>query len=130
MKQISALFTALILSVVTSGVLVNSVQAECYGDAIAAYGCNVPKNTARAAAPAAKLEMFGSSAAPVLPDLGYHNQNQNPNDVITAEERHRMMRNIVLGKRNATRSQSIQLNAVNSASRPLRRSGSMPARTR
>lgn len=126
------IFSLLALSVLNFGMLISVVQAECYGDAADAYGCGVQvqrpvgKSTKRGPS----LEKFGSDEGPVLPDVGYYNQGQSSSDVITPEERHRMMRGIVLGRAAPTRSRSAQMQAVNSAARPVRRSGSMPVRTR
>jgi hypothetical protein len=125
------IFSLLALSVITVGVHISSAQAECYGDAADAYGCGVPaqRPTGKSPRNAPSLERFGSDNDPVLPDTGYY-QNQNATDVITPEERHRMMRGIVLGRGGSTRSRSVLTQAINSAGRPVRRSGAMPARTR
>lgn len=126
------IFFLLTLSVLTVGVHVSSAQAECYGDAADAYGCGVPvqRPAGKSSRNGPSLERFGSDSGPVLPDTGYSNQGQGSTDVITAEERHRMMRGIVLGRGGPTRSRSVHMQAVNSAGRPVRRSGAMPVRTR
>ncbi len=126
------IFSLLALSVITIGMRISSVEAECYGDAADAYGCGVPAQRTVGKHPkrGPSLEKFGSDEAPVLPDVGYYNQGQSASDVITPEERHRMMRGIVLGRSIPTRSRTAQMQAVNSAARPIRRSGAMPVRTR
>jgi hypothetical protein len=121
-----------ILSGIFIGLNGSLAQAECYGDAAEAYGCGVPsqRSSGKSSRNSPSLERFGSDEAPVLPDTGYNNQGQSTSDVITPEERYKMLRGIVLGRGGATRSRTIQMQAVNSAGRPLRRSGSLPARTR
>lgn len=127
--------TLALLPILTTFILVwhtAPAHGECYGDAAAAYGCGVPaaESAAGSNRNTASLEEFGSTGGPILPDTGSHNRQGGPVDYLTPEERTRMMRNIVLGRGGAMRSKSAQLNAVNSAARPLRRSGSMPARIR
>jgi len=125
-------FTVAALFFIAISANVTVAHGECYGEAAAAYGCGVPVNggSARPGRASPSLEEFGSKEGPVLPDTGYYNQDQDPNDVVTPEERHRMMRGIVLGRDSMSRSKSAQMRAVNSASQPLRRSGSLPARIR
>lgn len=125
-------FSIIAIALISISLNISLAYGECYGDAAAAYGCGVPANpgSARPGKPSARLEAFGTTDGPVLPDTGYYNHNQGSIDVITPEERHRMMRNIVLGRGGSNRSKSAQMRAVNSAAQPLRRSGSMPARTR
>jgi hypothetical protein len=123
------------LSVLTLTILflsahVSSAHGECYGEAAAAYGCGVPAGQTKSTVTrsASGLERFGSNEGPVLPDTG--NSNNSSSDVITPEERHQMMRRIVLGRGTSSRSAAALNSAVNSAARPLRPIGSMPARTR
>lgn len=104
----------------------SSARAECYGDAAAMYGC-APVQGAQAAprSGAGNLERFGASEAPVLPDTRYRDpQGGTASDVITAEERRRMLRGIVLGNRR-TYSQGSHIQAVNASGRPVRRSGTV-----
>ena len=126
------IFAAIVLVLCTTSANVSTARAECYGEAATAYGCGVPANTGvnMAGRSAPSLEAFGSTEAPVLPDTGYYNQPQGSTDVITPEEQHRMMRNIVLGKGGSNPARSAQMRAVNSAAQPIRRSGSFPARIR
>jgi hypothetical protein len=109
---------------------VSRAHGECYGEAAAAYGCGAPagqaKNTVTRSA--SGLERFGSTEGQVLPDTG--NSNNDSSDVISPEERYQMMRRIVLGRGTSSQSTAALNRAVSSASRPLRASGSMPARTR
>ncbi|MFN4894367.1 MAG: hypothetical protein ACK5GN_12515 [Pseudomonadota bacterium] len=134
-------FSIIILAALFSGVHASNALCECYGEAAAAYGCGAPVNGApsngapsKVGRPVPSLERFGSDDGPVLPDTGhyYHGQGQNggASDVITDEERQRMLRDIVLGRGGSARSNGALANAVDSAARPVRRSGAMPARTR
>jgi hypothetical protein len=124
-------FLILSLAVILGSTLVSSAYAECYGDAAEAYGCGTQGATGpkKASRPPASLESFGSNDGPVLPNLGY-NQDSESDDVITPEERRQMMRSIVLGRTGSSTSQADHQRAINSSARPLRRSGSMPVRTR
>jgi hypothetical protein len=106
--------------------IASSAHAECYGDAAAMYGC-APAQGAQVAprAGAGNLERFGASEAPVLPDTRYRDpQGGTTSDVITPEERRRMLRGIVLGNRR-TYSQGSHIQAVNASGRPVRRSGTV-----
>jgi hypothetical protein len=127
-----SIFAGVALSFIAYGGQLSLAHGECYGDAAAAYGCGVPAKPAqnRPSRGNPSLEQFGTTDGPVLPDTGFYDQSSNSTDVITAEERYRMMRNIVLGRGGSSRSRRAQISAVESAARPLRRSGSMPARTR
>jgi|GEM_PF-3061930 len=129
MKHQRLLILSLVAVLGTS--ISSSASAECYGDAAEAYGCGAQGTAGakRSNRPAASLESFGIDDGPVLPNLGY-NQNSDSDDVISSEERRRMMRSIVLGRTGSTASQSAQQSAINSAARPLRRARAMPARTR
>ena len=130
--RVFPLITAFALTCAVHSFQITPAHGECYGDAAAAYGCGVPAreapNTSGRARPS--LEQFGNTERPVLPDLGYYDQPSSSTDVITPEERHRMMRNIVLGKGGVYRSRRAHNSAIESAARPIRRSGSMPVRTR
>lgn len=131
-KRCMKALSIIALAIICISSNLSSAHAECYGEAAAAYGCGVPANPAsvRPGRPSASLEVFGSTDEPVLPDTGYHDQNQSSTDVLTPEERHRMMRNIVLGRVSSSASRSAQTRAVNSAAQPLRRSGSLPSNIR
>ena len=105
---------------------ISSASAECYGDAAAMYGC-APAQGAQAAprSGAGNLERFGASEAPVLPDTRYRDpQGGTTSDVITPEERRRMLRGIVLGNRR-TYSQGSYMQAIQASGRPVRRSGTV-----
>lgn len=111
----------------------NLAQAECYGDAAEAYGCGAPavQGAGRASRPSPSLERFGSTDGPVLPDLGYSQHNSDSDDIITYEERRKMMKSIILGRGGrSTASQQAHQQAINSSGRPLRRAQAMPSRTR
>jgi hypothetical protein len=104
----------------------SSARAECYGDAAAMYGC-APAQGAQVAprSGAGNLERFGASEAPVLPDTRYRDpQSGTSSDVITPDERRRMLRGIVLGNRR-TYSQGSHLQAINASGRAVRRSGTV-----
>jgi hypothetical protein len=125
------MFFSLCLVLIFGAALSTLARAECYGDAAEAYGCGAPTatGTKRSTRPAPSLESFGGGDGPVLPNLGY-NQNPDSEDVITPEERRRMMRSIVLGRGGASGSESAHQSAINNAGRPLRRASAMPDRTR
>lgn len=104
--------------------IASSAHAECYGDAAAMYGC-APAQSSVPRSGTGNLERFGASEAPVLPDTRYRDpQGGTTGDVITPEERRRMLRGIVLGNRR-TYSQGSHIQAINASGRAVRRSGTV-----
>jgi len=117
-----ALVWSLLFTSLTVGALAPlRAHAECYGDAAAMYGCGV-QGSAPSKRAEGTLEHFGDSRAPVLPDVAYNQGSSISDDVITPQDRRRMLRSIVLGGRRSY-SQRSHLQAINNAGRPLRRSG-------
>ena len=114
----------LMLTLAVVGLSSTAVQAECYGDAAAMYGCGASTKASRAMPRSGNLEHFGDSRAPVLPDLASSNDLATSSDVITPQERRRMLRSIVIGNRR-TLSDRSYIQAINQSGRPLRRSGAV-----
>jgi hypothetical protein len=98
--------------------------AECYGDAAAMYGCGV-QGGAPAKRAEGTLEYFGDSRAPVLPDVAYNQGTSISDEVVTNQDRRRMLRSIILGGGRRPYSQRSHFQAINNSGRPLRRSGAV-----
>jgi hypothetical protein len=116
----AALFTSLSIS---AGVPV-SAYAQCYGDAAAMYGCGV-QGASQAKRPEGNLEYFGESRAPVLPDVAYNQGNSVSDEVVTNQDRRRILRSIVLGGGRRPYSQRSHVQAINNSGRALRRTGAV-----
>jgi hypothetical protein len=118
-----AVLLALSLSVLST--TISSALAECYGDAAAMYGCAPTQSGQAVSRSSGNLERFGASEGAVIPDTRYRDpQGGTTSDVITPQERQRMLRSIVLGSRG-TYSQRSHIQAITAASRPIRRSGTV-----
>lgn len=103
----------------------SSAQAECYGDAADMYGCGSAAATAsKKASRQGSLEHFGDTSDPVLPDIA-NPQDQTASDVITPQERRRMLRSIVMGNSRRTLSERSFIQTMNQSGRPIRRSGAV-----
>lgn len=100
--------------------------AQCYGDAATSYGCteNVSGQTYRGGA----LEQFGGTRSKILPNVGY--QNNSYDDVISTNERRRMLRDIILQRRtgNSVINRAYRASIQNSG-RSIRRSGGATSRS-
>ena len=117
------LYCALSAAFVLAGTFITSAYAECYGDAASMYGCGPASSASKPSRRSGNLEHFGDSSAPVLPDVA--SSQQGSDDVITQQERRRMLRSIVLGSGRRTWSERSFMQAINSSGRPVRRSGSV-----
>lgn len=105
-----------IIAVLTT-VISSTAQAECYGDAVQAFGC---QNTAAPASRTGDLVRFGEEPAPIIPDYYGRSSGYSSDDLVTADERRSMMRDIILrGGRNA-QSNGAQNQAITASQRPLR----------
>lgn len=100
--------------------------AQCYGDAATSYGCteNVSGQTYRGGT----LEQFGGNRSKILPNVGY--QNNSYDDVISTNERRRMLRDIILQRRtgNSVINRAYRASIQNSG-RSIRRSGGATSRS-
>jgi hypothetical protein len=115
----SALLAALCISFVPT-----QARAECYGDAAAMYGCGAAGGSSGKGREGS-LEYFGDSRAPVLPNVAYDQAESISDQVVTNQDRRRMLRSIVLGSGRRPYSQRTHIQALNNSGRPLRRSGSI-----
>ena len=109
---------------ITLGILVllplfNSAtaHAECYGDAVQAFGC---QNTTAPASRGGDLVKFGEEPAPIIPDYYGRGTGYSSDDLVSSDERRSMMRDIILRGGRGTQSSGAQNQAVNSSARPLR----------
>lgn len=114
------IFTALIATASLS----TQAHAECYGDAAAMYGCGAAGGSS-AKSTEGSLEYFGDSRAPVLPNVAYDQPESLSDQVVTNQDRRRMLRSIILGSNRRPYSQRTYIQALNNSGRPLRRSGSV-----
>jgi hypothetical protein len=117
------LICAMSAGFVLAATCITSAHAECYGDAASMYGCGATTSASKPARRSGNLEHFGDASAPVLPDVA--SSQAGADDVITSQERRRMLRSIVLGSGRRSWSERSFMQAVNSSGRPLRRSGSV-----
>jgi len=102
-----------------------TAQAECYGDAIQAFGC---QNTVAPASRSGDLVRFGEEPAPVIPYYYGQSSGYASDDAVSVEERRAMMRDIILrGGRNA-QSVGAQNQAMNASQRPIRAFGNRQLR--
>jgi hypothetical protein len=120
----SLVYAALFAGVGIGAVIPSHAYAECYGDAAAMYGCGVQGGSSAKRAEGT-LEYFGDSRAPVLPDVAYNQGSSISDEVITNQDRRRMLRSIILGGSRRPYSQRSHIQAINNSGRPLRRSGAV-----
>lgn len=104
----------------------NPLKAQCYGDAVTSFGCtdSLSGQTDRGGA----LEQFGGTRKNILPNVGYEKNSYD--DVITTEERRRMLRDIILQRRtgNSLINRAYRASIQNSG-RSIRRSGGSTSRS-
>jgi hypothetical protein len=102
------------------------LAAQCYGDAVTSYGCteNVSSQTYRGGS----LEQFGGTRRKIIPNMGYEKNSYN--DVISPDERRRMLRDIILQRRtgNSFINRAYRASIQNSG-RSIRRSGGVTSRS-
>jgi hypothetical protein len=95
----------------------SAAHAECYGDAVNAFGC---QNTTAPAPRGGELVRFGEEEGPVIPNYYGQNSGFSSDDVVSVDERRSMMRDIILrGGRNAPSNSALN-QAVNASQRPIR----------
>ncbi len=101
--------------------LTTAAQAECYGDAAQAFGC---QNAIAPVSRGGDLVRFGEEPAPIVPDYYGRNSGFSSDDLVSIEERRGMMRDIILRGGRTAQSNGAQNQAVASSARPLRAFGS------
>jgi hypothetical protein len=99
-------------------------HAECYGDAAAMYGCGA-QGASQPKRAEGTLEHFGDSRAPVLPDVAYNQGSSVSDEVVTPQDRRRILRSVVLGGGRRPYSNRSHIQAINNSGRSLRTIGSV-----
>jgi hypothetical protein len=94
-----------------------TAQAECYGDAVQAFGC---QNTAAPASRGGDLVRFGDEPAPVVPNYYDQGSGYSSDDLVSAEERRSMMREIIIRGGRSAQSVGSLNQAISASQRPLR----------
>lgn len=113
------------ITLLTTAISTTSAQAECYGDAVQAFGC---QNTTAPTSRSGDLVRFGEEPAPVIPDYYGRGTGYSSDDLVSADERRFMMRDIILHGGRIAQSNGAQSQAVNSSARPIRSFGSRALR--
>jgi hypothetical protein len=98
-----------------------TAHAECYGDAVQAFGC---QNTMGPTSRGGDLVRFGEEPGPVVPSYYGQSSGYSSDDFVSLDERRSMMREIILrGGRNSQSAASLN-QAMSASQRPLRPFGS------
>ena len=105
-----------IIAVLTT-VISSTAHAECYGDAVQAFGC---QNTGAPTSRGGDLVRFGEEPAPIIPDYYGRASGYSSDDLVSVEERRSMMRDIMLRGGRTSQSMGSQNQAINASQRPLR----------
>jgi len=105
-----------IIAVLTT-VISSTAHAECYGDAVQAFGC---QDTVAPASRTGDLVRFGEEPAPIIPDYYGRSSGYSSDDLVSVEERRSMMRDIMLRGGRTAQSIGSQNQAISASQRPLR----------